>query len=72
MVSAPAKPADSRPMSDLNSELVKGLAAPEIHQRFIANGGEPASSTPDELRRYMIEESACWAKTIKMAGIRIE
>ena len=56
----------------LNSELVKGLAAPEIHQRFIANGGEPASSTPDELRRYMIEESACWAKTIKMAGIRIE
>jgi tripartite-type tricarboxylate transporter receptor subunit TctC len=56
----------------LNSELVKGLAAPEIHQRFIANGGEPASSTPDELRRFMLEESARWAKAIKMAGIKIE
>ena len=56
----------------LNSELVKGLAAPDIHQRFIANGGEPSSSSPEELRRYMIEESARWAKTIKVAGIRIE
>ena len=56
----------------LNSEIVKGLAAPEINQRFVANGGEPAPSTPDELRRYMIEESARWAKTIKVAGIRID
>jgi tripartite-type tricarboxylate transporter receptor subunit TctC len=56
----------------LNSEIVKGLAAPEIHQRFIANGGEPASSTPDELRRYMLEETARWAKIIKLAGIKIE
>jgi tripartite-type tricarboxylate transporter receptor subunit TctC len=59
-------------LTRLNSELVKGLAAPEIHQRFIANGGEPASSTPDELRRYMLEETARWAKIIKVAGIRIE
>jgi len=56
----------------LNSEIVKALGAPEINQRFVANGGEPAPSTPDELRRYMIEESARWAKTIKLAGIRIE
>ena len=56
----------------LNAEIVKGLAAPEIHQRFVANGGDPAPSTPDELRKYMIEESARWAKTIKAAGIRID
>ena len=56
----------------LNSEIVKGLAAPEINQRFVVNGGDPAPSTPDELRRYMIEESARWAKTIKLAGIKIE
>ncbi|MEQ1775177.1 MAG: tripartite tricarboxylate transporter substrate binding protein [Burkholderiales bacterium] len=56
----------------LNSEIVKGLNAPEINQRFVANGGDPAPSTPDELRRYMIEESARWAKTIKAAGIRID
>jgi tripartite-type tricarboxylate transporter receptor subunit TctC len=56
----------------LNSEIVKALGAPEINQRFVANGGEPAPSSPDELRRYMIEESARWAKIIKLAGIRIE
>ena len=56
----------------LNSEIVKGLASPELNQRFVANGGDPAPSTPDELRRYMIEESARWAKTIKAAGVRID
>lgn len=56
----------------LNTEIIKGLAAPEINQRFVANGGDPAPSTPDELRKYMIEESARWAKTIKVAGIKIE
>ena len=56
----------------LNSEIAKGLAAPEITQRFIANGGEPAPSTPAELRRYMIEESARWSKAIRIAGIHIE
>jgi tripartite-type tricarboxylate transporter receptor subunit TctC len=56
----------------LNSEIVKALASPDLNQRFVANGGDPAPSTPDELRRYMIEESARWAKTIKAANIRIE
>ena len=56
----------------LNSEIVKSLNAPDVNQRLVASGGDPAPSTPDELRRYMIEESARWAKTIKVAGIRIE
>lgn len=56
----------------LNGAIVRGLASPEINQRFVANGGDPAPSTPDELRRYMIEESARWAKTIKAAGVRID
>jgi tripartite-type tricarboxylate transporter receptor subunit TctC len=56
----------------LNKAIVNGLSTPEIHQRFIANGGEPAASTPEEMRRFMIEESARWAKIIKLAGIKIE
>jgi tripartite-type tricarboxylate transporter receptor subunit TctC len=68
---APAKTPQAI-VTRLNTEIIKGLAAPEIHQRFVANGGDPAPSTPDELRKYMIEESARWAKTIKAAGIRID
>ncbi len=56
----------------LNNELVKGLAVPEMYQRFLANGGEPESSTPEGLRAYMDEESARWAKAIKMARIKID
>ena len=59
-------------LTRLNAEIIKGLATPEIHQRFVANGGDPASSTPDELRAYMLDESARWAKIIKVVGIRIE
>ena len=56
----------------LNAEIVRILATPEINQRFVSQGGDPVSSTPAELRRYMAEESARWEKTIKTAGIRID
>ncbi len=56
----------------LNTEIVKILLSPEIKQRLVSQGGDPAPSTPAELRRYMAEESARWAKTIKSAGIRVD
>lgn len=59
-------------LARLNSEIVKILAAPEMSQRFSAWGGDPASSTPEALTRYMREEMARWAKTIQTAGIRID
>lgn len=68
---APAR-TPSAIITRLNSEVVKALNSPEINQRFVASGGDPAPSTPEELRRYMVEESARWAKTIKIAGIRID
>jgi tripartite-type tricarboxylate transporter receptor subunit TctC len=56
----------------LNAEIVKVMSAPEMNERFVSQGGDPAPSSADELRRYMAEESARWAKTIKAAGIRVE
>ena len=56
----------------LNTEIVKALQTPDMNERFVSQGGDPAPSTPDELRRYMADESARWAKTIKAAGIRTE
>lgn len=53
----------------LNAEIVKALVAPEMNERFVSQGGDPAPTTPDELRRYMAAESVRWEKTIKAAGI---
>lgn len=56
----------------LNSETGKALASQEIIQRFVPQGAEPAPSTPEELGKYMREESARWSRTIKAAGIKSE
>ena len=56
----------------LNEAVAKAVLSPEVAQRLIPNGAEPSPSTPQELTRYMKEESARWAKTIKAANIRLE
>ncbi len=56
----------------LNAEIVQALRAPDINERFVSQGGDPAPSTPGELSRYMAAESARWTKTIKAAGIHKE
>jgi tripartite-type tricarboxylate transporter receptor subunit TctC len=56
----------------LNAEIVKAMETPDIKDRFTALGGDPDPGTPEELRAYMANESAKWAKIIKAANIRIE
>ena len=59
-------------VSKLNAEIVKAMASADMTERFIALGGDPEAGTPDELRIYMANESAKWAKIIKAANIRVE
>jgi tripartite-type tricarboxylate transporter receptor subunit TctC len=59
-------------VSKLNAEIVRILAVPEMSQRFQSQGGDPASSTPAELKTYMSEERARWERVIRTANIRIE
>ena len=56
----------------LNTEIVKAMETPDIKDRFTALGGDPDPGTPEELRAYMANESAKWAKIIKAANIRVE
>src|SRR3954470_10181061 len=59
-------------VSQLNAAVVKALSAPDVHQRLMGAGAEPSPCSPEELTRYMREESARWAKVIKAANIRLE
>jgi tripartite-type tricarboxylate transporter receptor subunit TctC len=51
---------------------VKVLNTPDLHERFVSQGGDPEPTTPDELRRYMAAESVKWAKTIKAANLKFD
>src|SRR3954465_10553822 len=63
---APAK--TPRPLiTRLNAEIVKAVESPDIKDRVTALGGDPDPGTPEELRAYMANESAKWAKIIKAA-----
>jgi tripartite-type tricarboxylate transporter receptor subunit TctC len=55
----------------LNAAVTKAVLSPEVSQRLVPQGAEPAPSTPQELTQYMKEESARWAKTIKAAKIKL-
>ena len=56
----------------LNAEIVRMLADPQVSQRFQSQGGDPASSTPGALTAYMKEETERWKRVIKTASIKIE
>ena len=55
-----------------NSELRKMLAIPEISQKLVEMGADPASSTPEEFGAYVASELARWSKVARSTGIKLE
>ena len=53
----------------LNAELVKIVNDPEIKDRFAGQGLTSVGSTPEELRALIKEESAEYAKVVKLIGL---
>ena len=60
-----------RPIIDrLNTEIVKLLKSPDVRDRLIADGTDPAPTTPEEFAAYIKSETEKWTKVIKAAGIK--
>ena len=59
-------------ISPLNGELVKILAQPDVRERLVREGADPASTTPEAFTAYMRSEVAKWSKVIKTANIKAE
>jgi len=53
----------------LNSDIRAILDTPQVRDRLIAAGLEPAPTTPEELGEIIRSEIGRWAKVIKSAGI---
>ncbi len=56
----------------LNAELAKVLARPEVKQRLLDLGHEPAGGSPAELAEFARSERQKWAPLIAKAGLKAE
>jgi len=53
----------------LNKELVRIVAMPDVQKRFMEQGLEPLSSTPEEFLAFMKREVEKWTAVAKKAGV---
>ena len=68
---APAK--TPAPVVDkLNSAIKAAVEDKTVQENLLKAGIEPLTSTPDELRAYVVSETKKWADIVKAAGIEPE
>jgi len=56
----------------LNVEIVKILQSPDVKERFLKQGVDVQTGTPEQFDAFVKAEVARWAKVIKDAGIRAD
>jgi tripartite-type tricarboxylate transporter receptor subunit TctC len=56
----------------LSSEINRTLKMPDVREKLLALGLETLGTTPEELGRFVREESEKYGKTIKAAGIKLD
>jgi tripartite-type tricarboxylate transporter receptor subunit TctC len=59
-------------VAQLNRELVRILALPEVKERLSRDGVEPAGSTPEHLNSIVQNEKKMWTKVIRQANIKVQ
>jgi tripartite-type tricarboxylate transporter receptor subunit TctC len=70
-LAAPAKL--PKPIVDkLNAELRRAIAVPEVRDRLVSMGGDPAGTTPAEMRALVARQLATWIKLAKDANLAID
>jgi tripartite-type tricarboxylate transporter receptor subunit TctC len=57
-------------VSALSSEVRRIVATPQVQQRFVQQGIEPVTSTPEQFAAYVKSELEKWTKTLKQIGIQ--
>ena len=53
----------------LNAEVHRAMASPDVRDRLLPIGVEPAPGTPEQLREMLTAETALWGRVIEAARI---
>jgi tripartite-type tricarboxylate transporter receptor subunit TctC len=56
----------------LNSAIKEAIEDKAVQESLLKAGIEPLTSTPEELRAYVVSETKKWADVVKAAGIEPE
>jgi tripartite-type tricarboxylate transporter receptor subunit TctC len=56
----------------LSFEVGKALAAPDLREKWLASGAEPAAGSPDEFRAFIGKELTKYARIVKESGARVD
>src|SRR6202795_1914375 len=56
----------------LHDEFVSVLNRPDVRERIVADGSEPAGTTPEDFRQFMLADLAKWAKLVKESGAKLD
>ena len=54
----------------INADIIRALQAPEVKERFDAQGLEIIGSSPEQFAAHLKAEIARWPKVVKAAGVR--
>jgi tripartite-type tricarboxylate transporter receptor subunit TctC len=56
----------------LQQEFARILAAPDVRDRLLNVGMEPATATPAQFTEFVKAEISKWARVVKAAGVRVD
>ena len=56
----------------IQGEVARILKDPVLREKFIQQGADPVANTPDEFGQYMRDETAKWAKIVKVSGAQAD
>jgi tripartite-type tricarboxylate transporter receptor subunit TctC len=59
-------------IAQLNGEIARILAVPDLRARLAADGAEAGGGTPEQFGAYIKSEIAKWARVIRLANIRAQ
>jgi tripartite-type tricarboxylate transporter receptor subunit TctC len=59
-------------INKINADASAIMQQAEVRERLLAQGAEPASGPPDDLRKLLAREIAVWGKVIRDAGVKSE
>ena len=57
-------------VNNLNAAVVRALNAPDVRERILAMGNEPAPSSPDEIIRRFADWVERYGRIAKLVGIK--